>query len=44
MPEKDEVIEFKNYSHKIRVPFCIYADFKYLLSDIEDDVKDEIKP
>ena len=30
-----EIIEFKNYSKRIPVPFKIYADFEFNLEDAE---------
>ena len=35
MPEKGSTIKFKNYNHKLRVPFAIYADFECNLNKID---------
>lgn len=42
-PTDDEecCVEFKNFSHKLQVPFVIYSDFESVLKPVRDDVRKE---
>ena len=35
--DKDKILEFKNFSHKERVPIVVYADFECVLTSGEDE-------
>ena len=35
--DKDKILEFKNFSHKERVPIVVYADFECVLTPVEDE-------
>ncbi len=41
MPEPGSTVEFKNWSHKLRVPYVIYADFESILKPVEEDVDED---
>ncbi|XP_050066504.1 uncharacterized protein LOC126555646 [Aphis gossypii] len=34
LPYKNKIIKFKNYNHKMKVPFVIYADFESIIAQI----------
>ena len=34
--DKDKTLEFKNFSHKERVPIVVYGDFECVLTPVED--------
>ena len=41
--EEQRVVKFKNFHHKLTVPFVIYSDFESVLKPIQDDERKETK-
>lgn len=39
--EEQRVVKFKNFHHKLTVPFVIYSDFESVLKPVEDDERKE---
>ena len=42
--EEQWVLKFKNYHHKLRVPFVIYSDFESVLEPMQDERKQQHQP
>lgn len=41
LPYKNKFIKFRNYNHKMKVPFVIYADFESIITQINNKKEKE---